>query len=76
LSFFSQSALRRTMERESKTTRFCLICNYVSRIIAPITSRCAKFRFKALAADVLEARLKTIAEAEGVGLSQEVREIC
>ncbi|KAK6167104.1 hypothetical protein SNE40_021208 [Patella caerulea] len=60
------------MEKQSRTTRFCLICNYVSRIIEPITSRCAKFRFKPLAQDVLSDRLKLISKKENIVLSDEV----
>lgn len=64
----AQSALRRTMETYSKITRFCLICNYVTRIIDPLASRCSKFRFKSLDQSNAKKRLEEIAEKEGVGL--------
>ena len=64
----AQSALRRTMETYSKITRFCLVCNYVTRIIDPLASRCSKFRFKSLDQGNAKRRLEEIAEMEGVAM--------
>ncbi|CAH8588399.1 unnamed protein product [Dicrocoelium dendriticum] len=68
----AQAALRRTMETETRTTRFCLTCNYVTRIIDPITSRCAKFRFRPLDNDVSRARLRYVCDAEGLFVEDDV----
>lgn len=65
----AQSALRRTMERYSGTCRFILSCNYSSKIIEPIQSRCSVYRFKSLSYDAIASRIKYIADKEGLKLS-------
>jgi replication factor C subunit 2/4 len=57
------------METHSNVTRFCFICNYVSRIIEPLASRCAKFRFKPLHEGIMENRVHSICRAEGVEMA-------
>lgn len=70
----AQSALRRTMETYSRITRFCLICNYVTRIIDPLASRCSKFRFKSLDSSDAGKRVEKIADKEGVKLEEGARD--
>jgi len=60
----AQQALRRTMENFTGTCRFILSCNYSSRIIEPIQSRCVVFRFKPLEKEEVIERLKIVAKSE------------
>lgn len=64
----AQHALRRTMESYAASCRMILICNYSSRIIPPIQSRCAIFRFPRLNNDAIGERVQFIAKKEKVAL--------
>jgi len=64
----AQQALRRTMERFTETCRFILIANYSGKIIEPIQSRCAPFRFTYLPREDLVGRLRFIGQREKVNV--------
>ena len=70
----AQTALRRIMETSSRTSRFILICNYSSKIIEPIQSRCAIFRFSKLDKNAMVEHLKKIAHEENLQLLEEAAE--
>ncbi len=66
----AQAALRRTMEMFSKNCRFILSCNYLSRIIEPIQSRCAIFKFRPVPKEAMKKRILMICQKEGVKISE------
>lgn len=66
----AQQALRRTMENYTQTTRFILSCNYSSKIIDPIQSRCTVFRFKPLSKEEIIGIAKGIAVKEGIKITE------
>lgn len=76
----AQTALKKVMESTCDITRFIFICNYESRIIEPIKSRCADFRFNPVPEELMIAKLKKIAKDEGLKVKNNVfnfiTEIC
>ncbi len=68
----AQQALRRTMEIYSNNARFILSCNYSSKLIDPIQSRCAVFRFKPLEEKDIKEKIEHISKNEKLKLSKDV----
>lgn len=62
----AQFALRRVIEKHTKSTRFALICNHVNKIIPALQSRCTRFRFAPLDAANVKERLQYVIRAEGL----------
>ena len=67
----AQTALRRIIEDSSKTTRFIIICNYLSQIIEPIQSRCAIFHFTRLEEEDVLEYLRMICKQENIDFQEE-----
>ncbi len=67
----AQAALRRIMEKYSVSCRFILSCNYSSKIIEPIQSRTAIFRFKPLDLEGVKEIIKRIEKGEGLHVTDE-----
>ncbi len=65
----AQQALRRTMENYTSTCRFILSCNYSSKILDPIQSRCVVFRFQLLEKKDIKRRVEIIAQNEGLTIT-------
>jgi replication factor C small subunit len=70
-----QQALRRIIEQASSNVKFILLCNYINRIIDPIVSRCAVFRFVNLSESRITERLKYITKQEKIKFPQDKQEI-
>ncbi|EEA05691.1 replication factor C, subunit 4, putative [Cryptosporidium muris RN66] len=71
----AQSALRRIIETSAKNTRFVIICNYINKIIEPLASRCAKFRFQPISFKAQRERLNFICQQENIICEPEVFDI-
>ncbi|EFA83803.1 replication factor C subunit [Heterostelium album PN500] len=67
----AQTALRRVIEKYTRTTRFCMICNYVSKILPALQSRCTRFRFSPLPRSAITKRMKEIIECESLKVNDD-----
>ena len=74
MTYDAQFALRRVIEKYSYNTRFCLICNYMNKIISAIRSRCMQFRFSPIAPLAVKDYIGLICEKENVEITKDGEE--
>ena len=74
LTIDAQTSLRKIIEDNTETTKFCIICNYISKITYPIISRCLPIYFKSLSKDNIITQLKNIIEHEKIDINDEIIE--
>lgn len=67
----AQNALRRIIEKYTENVRFCIICNYLSKIIPAVQSRCTRFRFAPLNNEQILPRLDFVVEKENLTVSED-----
>ncbi|XP_033119352.1 replication factor C subunit 5-like [Anneissia japonica] len=67
----AQNALRRVIEKYTENVRFCMICNYLSKIIPALQSRCTRFRFGPLDQVQMIPRLEYVIKQEGVEVTED-----
>nr|XP_050853741.1 replication factor C subunit 5 isoform X3 [Vespula vulgaris] len=67
----AQNALRRIIEKYTENVRFCIICNYLGKIIPALQSRCTKFRFGPLQSEQILPRLNEVIEQENLKVTDD-----
>uniref|UniRef100_A0A6P7GUM8 Activator 1 subunit 5 n=1 Tax=Diabrotica virgifera virgifera TaxID=50390 RepID=A0A6P7GUM8_DIAVI len=67
----AQNALRRIIEKYTENVRFCIICNYLSKIIPALQSRCTRFRFGPLSPEQILPRLNYVIDEEKVSVTED-----
>ncbi len=70
MTYDAQFALRRVIENYTNNTRFCLICNYISKLIPALQSRCITFRFSNINSNCLLIKLKEIINEENINYDE------
>ena len=71
----AQTALKKVMETTCEITRFVFICNYENKIIDPIKSRCASFKFNPIPNDLVVSKLKTIGKNENINVDDGIYDV-